>query len=314
MTRLVGAVDAAHLLYPVVPLDWLWPPARWHGRLTYRLRAHERQTVKHNLATVVGETAAPGELDTLVRQFFEYKRMRHLLISLAPRLTRAEKERLLPIDGLHHLDAALAEGRGVILLGSHLNSISLFLSAIDLRERGYDVRVAIPTPNDPWPATAFGKLLNRLFGAPTLAEAMGAFYVQFNIRPIVQSLTENAVVAQTGDGLHSARFVDVDFLGRSLPFPTGMVSIAQMTGALVVPAFQIGTPPHGLRVVFEEPWSVQREQEAPGALHTAVAAYAKRLEHHLLRNIACWEHWLIEDALATIAAWPDKPLEERYEM
>lgn len=314
MTKLVGAVDAAHLLYPVVPIDWLWPAARWQGRLTYRLRARERAIVQHNLATVIGGTVAPGELDDLVRQFFEYKRMRHLLISLAPRLTRAEKERLLPIDGLHHLDTALAEERGVILLGSHLNSISLFLSAIDLRERGYDVRVAIPTANDPWPATAFGTILNRLFKTPRLAEAMGAFYVQFNIRPIVRSLRANAVVAQTGDGLHSARFVEVDFLGRRLPFPTGMVSIAQMTGALVVPAFQVGTPPHGLRVVFEEPWSVQREQEAPGALHAAVAAYAKRLEHHVLENIACWEHWLIEDTLATIAAWPQKSLEERYEL
>ena len=314
MTQVVDPSDAGYLLYSVLPLSRIFELSRLHGRLTYAVARRERGVVRRNLADALAGASSKGELELLTRRFFEYKRIRGMMQAVAPRLTRAEMARLFPVEGLEHLDRALEQGRGAVLLGSHLNSISLFLSAIDLRERGYDVRVAIPTANDPWPATAFGTILNRLFKTPRLAEAMGAFYVQFNIRPIVRSLRANAVVAQTGDGLHSARFVEVDFLGRRLPFPTGMVSIAQMTGALVVPAFQVGTPPHGLRVVFEEPWSVQREQEAPGALHAAVAAYAKRLEHHVLENIACWEHWLIEDTLATIAAWPQKSLEERYEL
>ena len=314
MRKWAGAADAANLVYPVMPLDWLWAAARLHGRVTCLLRREQRSTVKRNLETTLGGMNTSREIDTLTKQFFEHKRVRNLLISLAPRFTPSEKAALLRIDGLEHLDAALDEKRGVILLGSHLNSVCLFLLVISLREHGYDVRTALPEPKDPWPPTAVGKILNRYYKAPTVAEAMAAFYAQFNIRPIVRCLRDNAVVAQTGDGLHSARFVEVDFLGRRMPFPTGMASVAQVTGAVVVPVFQVGSPPHGLRSVIEEPWTVKREVEAEGALHAAVAAYARRLEHYLLENLASWEHWLIEDTLATAAAWPQKSLKERYEI
>lgn len=312
MTSPVSSSDLAYLLYSVLPLDSLWGLGRAYGKLTYLARRGDRETVRRNLTGTVGATAGRAEIDVLTRRFFEYKRVRGLMLAVSPRLTERELGKLLPIEGLEHLEAALERRRGAILLGSHLNSVCLFPAVRALRDRGYDVRVAMPERADPWPPTAVRTLLERRFDTKPLSELIGAFYAQFNIRPIVRALAENATVASTGDGLHSARFVDVEFLGRRLPFPTGMFAVAQMTGAAVVPVFQLGAPPDALRVAIEEPWTVEPEEVRRGALQQRVAAYARRLEHHLRENLACWEHWLIEDTLATIASWPQRSLEERY--
>lgn len=312
MRRLADASDVAYLLSPLVPLGWLLALARLYGRSTYHLARGPRTRVRRNLERSFGATRTARELDTLTRQFFEYKRVRGVLLAVAPRLSASTIERLLPLEGLERLDAALERRRGVILLGSHLNSVCLFLTTIMLRERGYNVRTALAEAGDPWPSSSLRRFLDRRLETASLRELIGGFYTQFNIRPIVRQLADNAIVVQTGDGLHSARFVEVEFLGEQVPFTTGMASVARLTGAVVVPIFELGAPPRGLRAVIEEPWTVEADGDADDAVERAVAAYAKRLERHLLDNIPCWEHWLIEDVLETMAAWTKKPLEERY--
>lgn len=313
MSNVVASADVGYLLYSLIPLDWLYALARVHGRLTYLIHRRQRSTVRRNLVHVVDATKTPREIDSLTRRFFEYRAVRRLFQALGPRLTSAEMARLFPVEGLEHLDAALQQKRGVILLGSHLNSLAMFNTFVMFRERGYNVGVALPEDEDPWQASALGNLLARLFKTKPMRELTGAFYAQFNVRPIVRALADGVIVAQTGDGLHSVRFVEVEFLGRQIPFSTGMARIAQMTGALVVPIFLVGAPPHQLRVVIEEPWTVAGD-DGEAAVRETVARYAKRLEHHLLENVLCWEHWLIDDALATMTAWPQKTLEERYKI
>jgi lauroyl/myristoyl acyltransferase len=314
LSKVVGSEDAAYLLYSFIPLNWLLALARLHGRLAHLVRRRERLAVSQNLAGVFGDGKRQREIDSLTRRFFEQRAIRGLLLAIAPRLTVAEMAKLFPVEGVEHLDSALEQKRGVILLGSHLNSLVMFNAIIMLRERGYDIRVALPEAEDPWAPSALGKILARLFRTRPMKELTGAFYAQFNIRPIVRSLADNVIVAQTGDGLHSARFVEADFLGRGVPFPTGMMSVAQATGAVVVPMFQVGAPPDELRIVIEEPLTVERDAESDRSLRNAVAVFAKRLEHHLLASIPSWEHWLIDDTLATMASWPQKPLRERYKV
>ena len=313
MTTVVNSADAPYLLRSLFSVAWLCRMARLHGRLTYLTRRGDTATVRRNIESVFGGTRSAGEIETLTRQFFEYKRVRGVLLAMSPRLSQDEMERVVAIEGLEHLDAALSEKRGVILLGSHLNSLSGFLATVFLRRRGYDVQAAIPENRDPWPTSALGRAMARRFKTQPVTELIGAFYAQFNIRPIVRRLADNVIVTQTGDGLHAARFVRVEFLGRQVPFPTGMESVAQLTGAVVVPMFTVG-PPDRLRIILEEPWMVERDGNGDAALRDRVAAYARRLEHHLVTNIPCWEHWLIEDTLTTIATWPERPLRERYEV
>ncbi len=312
--RLASLGDILYLLYPILPLRWMFRLARLRGRLSYGLKKTARRVVRNNLAGALTNGRPADDLDVLTRKFFEDRQLRALLIMLAPRMSTQELASLFRIEGLEHLDRAVERGRGVLLLGSHLHSVCMFLAIVLLRRRGYDIRVAMPTRRDPWSATRLRRYIDSLSRTPSLREQLGAFYAQFNVRPIVSHLRSKRIVAQTGDGWHSAGFVDVDFLGRSLPFTTGVMSIARLTGCSIVPLFTVGDPPYGMSFIFEEPFTVEKTENTHRDLQASVARYARMLERHLLDNISSWEHWGIEDTLNTLAEWPRRPLGRRYEI
>ena len=130
----------------------------------------------------------------------------------------------------------------------------------------------------------------------------------------MEALAQRAVVGMTGDGWHSASFVPGEFLGRTLPFTTGAMSLARSTGALVVPIFMVGEPVSGVRAVIEEPFTVEKTAHPREDVHAAVRRFVGLLDRHLRANPAGWQHLEVPDVLATMATWPQRPLAERYSM
>ena len=310
MPKLVSQSDVAGVLQHVLPRSWMYEIARLHGRLIWALKRDRRKAVARNLAPYAADAR---ELRTMTRRFFELRQLRVLMLVMFLSMDPDEWEQHLTFDGLENLDLALRDGKGAILLGSHLNSIGGFMAIMILRQRGYDVRVALPSDVELFEPTTVGRFLRRGSPQTTLTEHLGGFFVQFNVRPIVRKLAENAIIGQTGDGWHSVAFARVPFLGRSLPFTTGMMSVAQSTGASVVPFNIVGEAP-ALRCSIAGPFVVPHGDHPDQELTDAVASYAQALERELLKNPICWEHWLIDDTLNKIESWTERSLQERFEV
>jgi KDO2-lipid IV(A) lauroyltransferase len=306
--RWAGVGDAAVLLQRILPVRALTGLAAAFGRLQYHLQPAQAAVVRKNLLPLVTNGTSVG---ALTRRFFEERQVRRMLLAVSARLDLEAMRALVDIRGREHLDAAVADDKGVILLLSHLHSLGAFLAVIHLRQLGYDIRVALPTMRDPWSATRLRRLLWRLFGREqTVPELIGGFPCQFNIRPIMKALGERRIVAQTGDGWHSASFVDCRFLGRTIPFPTGVVSVARTAGVPVVPVFATG-PAERMEFVVDPPVRVGRE---PGAVEQSVRAYVARLEEFIRARPTTWEHWLVPDALEVLETWRERPLRAKYEV
>lgn len=310
MSGIVGLADLAALLRRVLPLPWMYRLARLNGTLVYWLRPAKRHLVARNLAPFA---QGDGELRSMTRKFFQYRQTRVLMLLLFREMSLEERRHFLDIDGLAHLDDALSAGKGAVLLSSHLNSLGLFILFMTLRQRGYDVQVALPSDDELFQSTRVGKYLQRRSDRPELKDELGGFFVQFNVRPIVKRLADNVIIGQTGDGWHSTAFAKVPFLDRSLPFTTGMMSIAQTTGAMIVPCTIVGAPPN-IRCVISPPFRVPKSDDATGDLVRGVARFVAAFERDLRDNLLCWEHWLIEDTLETMETWPGRPLQERLEV
>ena len=304
--------DAAYVAYPLVPFRALCALAGIQGRLQYRTRARERTVVRRNLAAAFGDERSARDLDRLTRQAFEYRQLRGLLMTLMPRLGPKRVARLFPIEGIEHLDGSVSAEPGPIVVASHMNSLCNFQALELLRAKGYDLGVALPVDADPQPASDFRRLLDRVTGGRSFRDRTGAFYAQFNVRPIARRLKGGSGVLLVGDGWHSAGFVRVDFLGRPVFFTTGTMSLARLTGSPVVPMFVVGTPPDGLRIVFEEPIVPDPSLGTRADVERMVGCFVQRLEHRVREGVPCWQHWFEEDALGQMAALPDTPLEERY--
>lgn len=310
MAALLNTGDVAVLLRRVLPLRAVYGLARLHGDFVYLAHPARRRAVAANLAPFARDAT---ELRRLTRRFFELRQVRVMMLLLFLDLDPEEWQHHIEIDGLEHLDEALAAGRGVIFLGSHLNSIGVFMSVMVLRQRGYDIQVALPSDAELFPPSRIGRLLRRRSGSASLKDLLGGFFVQLNVRPIVTRLAKNVVIGQTGDGWHSAAFAQVPFFGRTLPFTTGMMSVAQATGATVVPFNVVGEPPN-LRCSISGPITVAKGDDPERQLVSAVATYAQRLEADIRANVACWEHWMTPATLDTMASWPQRPLRDRLEV
>ena len=302
-------VYAAYLVLPFRLFLHLGRPVGW---LEMLLRPKARHAVRANLEQAFGTTKSRRELSKLTRQVFEYHQMRILMLMVAPLMTaRGQLEKYFPIRGVEHLDRALEAGKSAIILGSHINSMALLLALTQLRRAGYPIRVPMPDPHDPWPLTPFRRLIHRLLGAATVVDSIGGFYAQFNVRPLVKVLTEKSILILMGDGWHSASFVDAEFLGRQLPFTSGPLNLARLTGVPVVPIFATGAPDR-LEFVLEPAFSVERTNDAQVDVARAVRTFVARVERRMLADIPSWQHWLIDDVFDTLEHWRSRSLHERY--
>lgn len=310
--RVFDRGDLVYLAYLLLPFRVFMLCGRVLGRLELLVRPRSRRAVYENLTDFYGASKSAKDITRLTRQFFEYHEMRVLLLLVAPlMIVRGQLERYFRFTGLQHLDEAIASGRGVMLLGAHINSIGELIAVMWLRQKGYPVGVPMPEARDPWAPTPIRRLVHRLLGATSFAESAGAFHAQFNVRPLLERLRRGQPLLLIGDGWHSASFVDVQFLGRTVPFTTGPLSVARAVGALVLPIFATGVPDR-LEIIIEAPFSVAPAREAPSDLRQKTEYYASRVEHYLLANPTCWQHWMEEQAIHTMQTWRNQPLNERY--
>ena len=305
--------DVIYLAYVILPLSAFMAFGRALGWLEMLVRPRSRRAVRANLQEAFGAAKSQGEIGRLTRQAFEFRQVRLLLVQVAPLMAaRGQLEKLFPIRDIENLERAVALGKGAIIIGSHVNSIGLLLAAAQLRRRGYDVRCPMPEQRDAWAPTPFRRFVNRLYGAPpSLSVAVGAFYAQFNVRPLVKLLNQRVVLMLIGDGWHSAGFVDVEFLGRRLPFTNGPISLARVAGCPVVPAFSVGAA-HHLHFEMEPFFTVDRDGPAADEIGRRVTQFIGRVEQRMLADVPSWQHWFEVDLFSVLEHWRSTSIRERY--
>lgn len=193
--------------------------------------------------------------------------------------------RWFKVIGREHLDAALADGRGVVLLANHFGSH--LLTSHWLFRRGYPLRWFSEKPRNvsKFMARAFatdGPLgQSRMFISrrSTPADAASA------ILRASKALNANMIVKVACDvrwcGQHTAR---ASFLGHQVTFSKTWVNLAAMTGAAVVPVFchleEDGTYHLEFLPGYRVPKDVPRTGQDAWWVQNALNAVEERVRHY----------------------------------
>lgn len=211
---------------------------------------------------------------------------------------RAVREAVSATVGTGDLDAALAKGRGVILLLSHVGSTVMLLAA--LAERGYRMRVVVALTAE------FGHRTSRWLERRVMRAKLSCWRHErveielwrpgVSLRRLYRALARGEIVVVHGDAARGGRFVRAPFLGRVLTLPAGPFVIAERTGAAVVPAFIVRDADGRQRVLLEPGIAVGR---ASWTVEDAAAQYADRLGAQVSARP---EQWLTWARLTTSAA------------
>jgi predicted LPLAT superfamily acyltransferase len=175
--------------------------------------------------------------------------------------------------GLERLEAALAQGRGCLLLGAHLGS---FEALRGLAQRSpVPVRTLMYKRND----GALTRLFDQL--APDVASAIIEIGTPSSMLLVRETVAAGGVVGILADRAPGdQKLVEVGFLGGRARLPAGPMIVASMVGAPVLLCWAVRTGVRAYRISIE-PFADQvslARATRQADLRDWVARYAARLE------------------------------------
>jgi len=254
------------------------------GRLDLIVVPHQTRLYEAAVANAARRLGCAWDIRTvsraLARQTYRW-RTRDLLLD-----GRSDRwlESLFEVSGREHLDAALARGKGVILLANHFGSHVLMTHW--LFRQGYPLRWLGEKPRN------VSEYLIDKFGTDGPVGQAGLFVSRKAITAEGASTIYHAArILNAGLLLkvacdvrwHDAKSVPASFLGRTEMFSTTWVTLAAMTGASVVPTFCRMDEQGTFHLEFGEPWLVPTDARRPGRANEWVEKALTVLEDRVRR-------------------------------
>jgi phosphatidylinositol dimannoside acyltransferase len=198
------------------------------GQVYHRLDRDRREALTANLAQVLGPAAGRRELERAVRRgFASYGRYWVEAFRLED-LTAAEMRRRLRIEGRHHIDAALADGRGAIFASPHVGNWDA--GGAWLAASGYAATAVVERLR---PADLYERFARyrRALGLELLPLDDGAE----TLRGVIRALRAGRLACLVCDRDLTGGGVQVRLFGATATMPGGPASIALRTGAPLLP-------------------------------------------------------------------------------
>ena len=267
---LMWSIEHAPWLPAMVRPFFLW----W----TWHTSRHIRDNLTENAGQLLGAGSPAKARRRLAKQVLnnhwgfiaDFGRMRNW-----PRQRLLEE--IVEVEGEQRYRRARSLRRGLILVTAHLGSFEVGLAAIAER----DQRVHVVFTRDTM--DVFDRLRSERRRKLGVVEAPldDGLAVWLQLR---EALRRDEVVLMQGDRvMPGQKGVTVDFLGRPMRFPTGPVRLALATNAPIVPVFSLHTPGRRVRIVLEEPITVD-----DGELMPAVRRLAKVIERYVSAHPDQW--------------------------
>lgn len=214
-----------------LPEGLVYATADLLARMLHRFAGSARARVARNMSRVVD----PAEVDHTVREAFRSYARYWVEAFRAADVTPADIEARTKVEGFHHVDAALEDGNGVVVLLAHHGSWDT--AARWAETTGYHLVVIAEVVR---PRALFRKFVQ-------LREAIGLEVVPLQrgttmTQRLAEVAKDNHLVGLLTDRDLTGRAPVVQFFGEDARIPLGPVTVSRRTGAPIVPITMLQTP------------------------------------------------------------------------
>lgn len=208
-----------------LPLWLAMAIGRFLGWVWYYIVPIRRGVALKNIRRALGDELSEKEQRKIIRQLFSNFGMYIVELLRIPHMTVAENEKLVKIEGLEHFDAALADGKGVILVATHLDNVDL--GGCSMAMRGAPIAVVVKE---------MGKTAEEYISK--VRENTGVIIIprKGTKNLIKQLLAENKIVTIVIDQhLSKHRAIACEFFGQLAATTPAPARFAFETGAPIIP-------------------------------------------------------------------------------
>lgn len=280
----LGMFRLAYRLANILPRSCCQALAGHIGRASYSLSQKPGKALRQNLRPVTG--ASGRELDGLCREnFANFLKMLADYFYCANRSEKRVPKLLDEWRGYENITAALARGKGVIVVTGHLGNWELGGILLALKNLPMTV-VTLEEPSGE--LTRWRDSYRRRLGIKTIK--VGA--EKFSFVEMIQTLRRNEIVAMLVDRPYAGTGTGVRFFGRETEFSTAPALLWQHTDAAVLPAFVLQNK-KGRYLSFAEPAiPMERLDDAREALAKNTQRVATAFESIIREHPEQWFNYV----------------------
>ncbi len=239
---LIRCTVAVLSLLPFSAISWI---ARRFGDLAYRIMAKRRAIALANLERAFGSSLPLERKKQLARKAFQHTALSIVELYFVRKLAREAHQRFT-FHGFEHHEAAFAEGKGVILVISHLGSWE-YLSFLPYL-KGTPSCVVVKSIKNP--------LLDRQIDALRRVMKVDPVAKKSSSKKILTELKANHLAAILIDQWAGPEGLWTSFFGHETSTTSIPARLAKKTGAVLLPAACIRTGDWRYEIRFEKPVGV----------------------------------------------------------
>lgn len=236
-----GAILGASAVVGRLPVATVGPLTTVGGTIEWAVRPRKRRRLAENLCHSLGLRDDHPDVRALVRRELRNEALRSADFLWA----LARPDELLAstsVEGREHIEEALAAGRGILLVSTHVG--------------GWEVATALPSAVVPVPTTAIvtDDWLAWAVEGLRIRAGLGIMYDSEPVSKAVRLLRAGEAILVLGDYAKPwMRRYPVRLLDAVADLPAGPVKLARLCGSPIVPFTVLPSAPRRWRIEIEPP-------------------------------------------------------------
>jgi Kdo2-lipid IVA lauroyltransferase/acyltransferase len=268
----------------IFPRPWLYRFADMLAGIGFYLFRGFRTRSARNVGFALGAKLTEVQVEEIVRKSLQnfFRDFVELAIALVISGDKLRSEIL--IEGRENLDAALAKGRGVIVLSAHLGNF--FLAGTRLAIESYPTYVLVNQPRN----SQFARLMDD-YRLKVQQKTIHARPRREALRQLSQVLRRNELAVVIADEYRRSNGVHVPFFGRTVLARRGPATLALRTGAAVVPVYLVHDKHRILKMIIEPELDLIRTDRDKAAIRENTLRMTQWLERTVRAYPEQW-NWM----------------------
>ena len=249
----------------------------WLGTLVFWFAPQQRELACEHLRCSL-MLSDERRVRTIAKQCFQHLGKTVVEFMRFPRLDKQQIQRYITFEGVEHVERALAQGKGAIILTGHFGNWELLAASIS----------AMVAPLTPIVRELRSPRLNALVSRYRERAGYATIDRDTGIRHALRCLKRNELLGIVADVDTAVSGVFVDFFGRRAYTPYSPVAIALKTGAAILPSFIIRQPDGSHRAIIEPPLVLKRTNVKEKDLVINTQRFTKIIESYIRQYPAQW--------------------------